>query len=120
MVAGWVLSEGGGQEPWGLEPLGLQRTKAVPFPSGSFSPLPLPPQYNTISFPLFKFGVPFHIPFGIDVAGGTGFFGGAHLPRWPLSMVLRHQRLGEPNPSPSPPFTGILETPFPLLPVVSF
>lgn len=58
---------------WSL--LGLQCTKAVPFPSGSFSPLPLPPQYNKISFPFFKFGVPFHIPFGIDVAGVTGFFG---------------------------------------------
>lgn len=81
---------------WSL--LGLQRTKAVPFLSGSFFPLSVPPQYNKISFPPFEFGVPFHIPFGIEVAGVTDFFGGAHLPRWPLSMVLRHQPLGEPNP----------------------
>lgn len=94
-------------------------SKLDPFPSGSFSPHP--PKASKISLPHFKVGVSFHDP-GTDVAGTTDFWGGGSIsPPRLLSMVLGHKHLPEPSSHfVFLSFFGLLETSFPLLPVVSF
>lgn len=93
-LRGWGLRS---CRDWSLPVLQHSHFKLDPFPSGSFSPLPHLPETNKISFSLFRLGVPFHLPFGTDGAGVTGFRGGGLLAVLTAVHGLGREGLLEPN-----------------------